>query len=178
VTLTVKVRPGASGTCIFTVPPGSTFPSMLASVEFQRTMSSTRVSKAQILSGGDLISAETAHCIRNIERVFTAVMPSVVTRQSIDPRTSVDRRDAFGPWRNPHHEESRRPGSCCMERTYTFRPDAIHTLQRVQSVSNERVREFLQRGRGAKHNLHRLLACRDSRPTSAARRGLLLEFVC
>jgi hypothetical protein len=45
----------------------------------------------------------------------------------------------------PHLRGRRGSNNPARKRTYTFVPLAIHTLQRVQSVSNERVRAFLQR---------------------------------
>jgi hypothetical protein len=47
----------------------------------------------------------------------------------------------------------RDPG--CQKRTYTCVPDAIHTLQSVQSVWNERVREFHPASKGASAALKR-----------------------
>jgi hypothetical protein len=41
----------------------------------------------------------------------------------------------------PHCGET--PERQCLKRTYTFGPDALHTLQRVQSGRNERARAFL-----------------------------------
>src|SRR5215510_8987335 len=77
VTLTLKVLPGASGTCILTIPPSAMSPSMLVSVEFQCTMSSTLVRIVHTFSGGAWISADTVHCIRKVDRVFTALISVV-----------------------------------------------------------------------------------------------------
>ncbi len=76
-TLTVKVLPGASGTCIRTVPPSSTSPSMLVKVEFHCVIRSTRVKIVQIFSGGAWMSVETAYCSRKVDCVCAEVMPSV-----------------------------------------------------------------------------------------------------
>src|SRR4030095_5856070 len=84
VTLTLKVLPGASGTCIFTTPPGPMSPSMLVSMEFQRTISSTSVRTAHTLSGGPCISAATVHRIRKVDRVFTALISGIDIPQRVD----------------------------------------------------------------------------------------------
>src|SRR5215472_5150697 len=86
VTLTLKVLPGASGTCILTVPPSSISPAMLVRVEFQRTMSSTLVRIVHTLSGGARISADTVHCIRKVDRVFTTLISVVDIGDNIPAR--------------------------------------------------------------------------------------------
>src|SRR5215471_14026493 len=50
---------------------------MLVRVEFQRTMSSALVRIVHTLSGGAWISADTVHCIRKVDRVFTALISVV-----------------------------------------------------------------------------------------------------
>ena len=89
VTLSLKVLPGASGTFILTIPPGSMSPSILVRVEFQRTMSSALVRIVHTLSGGAWISADTVHCIRKVDRVFTVLISVVGIGPRVYPWGSI-----------------------------------------------------------------------------------------